>query len=250
VKSPRIRHCSRQSAGIANPRPQYLFSGLFPNRATPELRRLQVELESTHLFREAATLIEMFLPWSAQLNTTVRNCLGRIADELGFDEDGQGDAGTDAASSPITVFLDGAHIRCRPEYQKRHLDVVMGKIESHDKCRRFDLVQQAVLSPANQLRQDLRALGWDQRQTVTVISDGEPALRCSGSGRNRRTCSKSSGNDNTYSEGSFSRSSHSWTTQHRSKWTRTGNSPRCPRTSAVALPCVDGSCLARFFLTS
>jgi len=37
-------------------------------------------------------------------------------------------------------------------------------------------VQQAVLSPASQLRQDLRALGWDHEQTVTVISDGEPAL--------------------------------------------------------------------------
>lgn len=53
---------------------------------------------------------------------------------------------------------------------------MVGKIESHDKCRRFGLVQQAVLSPACQLRRDLRALGWDHRKLVTVISDGEPAL--------------------------------------------------------------------------
>jgi hypothetical protein len=32
-----------------------------------------------------------------------------------------------------------------------------------------------VLSPASQLRQDLRAFGWDHRQTVTVILDGELA---------------------------------------------------------------------------
>ena len=76
----------------------------------------------------------------------------------------------------LTVFLDGAHIRCRPEYQKRHLDVVVGKIESLNNCRRFGLVQQAVLPPASQLRQDLRAIGWDHRKVVTVISDGEPAL--------------------------------------------------------------------------
>ena len=76
----------------------------------------------------------------------------------------------------LTVFLDGAHIRCRPEYQKRHLDIVVGKIESLNNCRRFGLVQQAVLSPACQLRQDLKALCWNQKQTIRVISDGDPAL--------------------------------------------------------------------------
>ncbi|MGC1489323.1 MAG: ISKra4 family transposase [Albidovulum sp.] len=176
VKSPRIRGCSCQSAGTANARPQSPFAGRFPDRATPELRRLQAELGSRHSFREAARLIETFLPCSAQLNTTVRNRLGRIADELGFDEEGQGDADTDATSSPITVFLDGAHIRCRPEYQKRHLDVVVGKVESRNTSRRFGLVQQAAASPARQLRNDLIAQGWDGQSKVTVISDGEPAL--------------------------------------------------------------------------
>jgi hypothetical protein len=130
VKSPRIRRCSCQSAGVENTGPKSPYSGLFPDRATPELRRLQAELGSRHSFREAARLIEMFLPCSAQLNTTVRNRLGRIANELGFDEEGQENTDTDAASSPITVFLDGAHIRRRPEYQKRRLDGVVGKVES------------------------------------------------------------------------------------------------------------------------
>ena len=72
----------------------------------------------------------MFLPCSAQSNTIVRNRLGRIADELGHEDASQGDADTIAPRSPLTVFLDGAHIRCRPEYQKRYLDVVVGKVES------------------------------------------------------------------------------------------------------------------------
>ncbi|SDE74216.1 hypothetical protein SAMN04488105_10715 [Salipiger thiooxidans] len=38
------------------------------------------------------------------------------------------------------------------------------------------LVRQAILPPASQLRQELRALGWDHEQAVTIISDGEPAL--------------------------------------------------------------------------
>lgn len=70
VKSPSIRRCSCQSAGSANAGPQSPFAGLFPDRATPELPRLHAELGSRHSFREAARLIEMFLPCSAQLTTT------------------------------------------------------------------------------------------------------------------------------------------------------------------------------------
>lgn len=121
MKSPRIRQCSCQSAGVENTRPESPYSGLFPDRATPELQRLQAELGSRHSLREAARLIEMFLPCSAQLNTTVRNRLGRIADEISNDDARRGDAGTNAEASPLTVFPDGAQIRCRPEYQKRHL---------------------------------------------------------------------------------------------------------------------------------
>ncbi len=118
----------------------------------------------------------MFLPCSAQLNTTVRNRLGRIADKISNDDAHRGDAGTNAAFSPLTVFLDGAHIRCRPEYQKRHLDVVVGKVESLNMSRRFGLVQQAAASPARQLRNDLIAQGWDGQSKVTVILDGQPNL--------------------------------------------------------------------------
>lgn len=43
-------------------------------------------------------------------------------------------------------------------------------------CRRFGLVQEATLSPANQLRQDLYTLGWDSKCSVTVNSDEEATL--------------------------------------------------------------------------
>lgn len=177
VKSPRLRRCAcRSAAAFENSGPQSLFSGLFPDRSTPELRRLQADLGARHSFREAARLIETFLPCAAQLNTTVRNRLGRIAGELNRGEKGQRDAETSAQPSQLTVFLDGAHIRCRPEFQKRHLDVVVGKVQGPNMSRRFGLVQQAAKSPARQLRKDLIAQGWDSQCYVTVISDGEPAL--------------------------------------------------------------------------
>ena len=120
--------------------------------------------------------METFLPCAKQINTTVRNRLGRVAQNLIEREPAQISVDKDAQSPPLTVFLDGAHIRCRPEYQKRHLDVVVGKVESPNMCRRFGLVAQAGPSPSGQLRQDLFELGWDGQRPVTVISDGEPAL--------------------------------------------------------------------------
>jgi hypothetical protein len=53
---------------------------------------------------------------------------------------------------------------------------VYAVVKHGEPYRPFGLVQQAVLSPASQLRQDLRTLGWDHGKTLTVISDGEPAL--------------------------------------------------------------------------
>ena len=177
VNSPRLRQCLCQATSVMTntvlPSP---VVDLFPERAIAELMRLQAELGSRHSFREAARLIEMFLPCAPQSNTTVRNRLGRVAEKLDFTDERQRDKNSSPTSSPLTVFLDAAHIRCRPEYQKRHLDVVVGKVENANMSRRFGLVQQAAKSLAKQLRNDLIAQGWDDQSKVTVISDGEPAL--------------------------------------------------------------------------
>ena len=152
VKAPRIRRCACNArsddvlGGPLSPLAHFL-----PDRSTPELRRLQAELGARHSFREAARILETFLPCAKQVNTSVRNRLGKVAKDIEQTEPVVAASAEDAPA--LTVFLDGAHIRCRPEYQKRHLDVVVGKIEGHDKYRRFGLVQQAVLSPASQLRQ-------------------------------------------------------------------------------------------------
>ena len=170
VRVPRLRTCSCEEGSCGSISP---FAQLFPGRATQELLTLQAELGARHSFREAARILETFLPCAAQHNTTVRNRLGRVAEEITGSEPVENNATT---SHPVTVLVDGAHIRCRPEYQKRHLDVVVGKIEVGTMCRRFGLAPQAAASPTTQLRHDLVALGWIGRRSVTVISDGEAAL--------------------------------------------------------------------------
>ena len=79
VNSPRLRQCLCQATSVmTNTVLPSLVVDLFPERATAELMRLQAELGSRHSFREAARLIEMFLPCAPQSNTTVRNRLGRV----------------------------------------------------------------------------------------------------------------------------------------------------------------------------
>jgi len=114
VKAPRLRQCACEAAaGVTNSALQSPLVELFPERATPELQRLQAELGSRHSFREAARLMETFLPCMPcmpQSNTTVRNRLGRIAETLETAQATQKHTDTNPISSPLTVFLDGAHI--------------------------------------------------------------------------------------------------------------------------------------------
>lgn len=127
VKALRLHQCTcKGSADVENLVLQSPLVDLFPVRATLELQHLQAELGSRHSLREAARLIDRFLPCAPQLNTTVRNRLGRIAETLCYSKVDERNKNSLLTSAPLTVFLDGVHIRCRSEYQKRNLDVLVG----------------------------------------------------------------------------------------------------------------------------
>ena len=124
LRAPRFDPCScAAESGKGIRRFLSPVSEIFPVRTTPQMQRLQAELGARHSFREAAQLMEMFLPCRRVHNTTVRNRLGQVAQGL---ERRAFDPGLEASSAGLNVFLDGAHIRCRPEYQQRHLNVVVG----------------------------------------------------------------------------------------------------------------------------
>jgi hypothetical protein len=149
----------------------------FPDRATPELQRLHAELGSRYSVREAARLMKSFLPCHPPHHTTVRDRLGRIAERLEKDRRASGDPAAATPKGGLTVFLDGAHIRCRPEYQQRHLDLVVGKIEGRNMCRRFGLVVNATASPGNRMREELSGANdkkstRTQRAYLVIGSDG------------------------------------------------------------------------------
>ena len=120
--------------------------------------------------------MKSFLPCHPPHHTTVHGRLGRIAERLECSRKTSSDPADAVPKGGVTVFLDGAHIRCRPEYQQRHLDLVVGKIEDRQASRRFGLVVNVMASPCNRMREELSAFGWKPGRLLTVISDGEPAL--------------------------------------------------------------------------
>jgi hypothetical protein len=120
--------------------------------------------------------MKSFLPCHPPHHTTVRDRLGRVAMGLERSPRASGDPVEAPPKGGLTVFLDGAHIRCRPEYQLRHLDLVVGRIESRNMCRRFGLVANATASPGSRMREELSDFGWKPGRLLTVISDGELAL--------------------------------------------------------------------------
>ena len=123
--------------------------GLHLDQAKDSLKRLRVR--ARHSFRVAARLMETSLSCAPQLSTTVRN-VGRIAAKCFVPAEAASiDTSVDANAFSLTVFLYGAQIRCQLEYQKRHLDIVVGKIENSKMNRRFGFLQQAAKSPLKQL---------------------------------------------------------------------------------------------------
>ena len=177
VKAARLRRCSCDVRSAAMPGgPISPLAYFFPDRATPELQRLHAELGSRHSFREAARLMKSFLPCHPPHHTTVRDRLGRVATGLEKSRRASGDPVEAPPKGGLTVFLDGAHVRCRPEYQQRHLDLVVGKIESRNMCRRFGLVANATASAGSRMREELSDFGLKPGRLLTVISDGELAL--------------------------------------------------------------------------
>jgi hypothetical protein len=179
VRAPRVRHCRCEATDHGTTgSPQSILSHVLPDRATPELRRLHADLGSRHSFREAARILDTFLPCVPQSHVTVRNRLGQVAKEMEDECVKPAPVGADDNIGTVgtTLFLDGAHIPSRPEYQKRHLDVLVGKIEGRKGPRHFGMVKEGATSPILLLREELGQAGWRSGDPLTVLTDGEPAL--------------------------------------------------------------------------
>ena len=179
VDVPRVRICMCGLPGFPTLNVAHSpLTRLLPDHATPELQRLQAELGARHSFREAARLLNELTPCAKQNHVTIRNRLASIADNLTRDERSAAtEADQRSKLSDVTVFLDSAYVRSRPEYQRRNFEIVVGSIESKGReKRRFGLSVIGAKNPREYLRRNLEAAGWRDGTAVTVLSDGDPAL--------------------------------------------------------------------------
>jgi hypothetical protein len=178
VAVPRVRMCMCGMPGYPKIRAAYSpLTRVLRNRATPELEQLQAELAARHSFREAARLLNMLTPCARQNHMTIRNRLASVADRL---EAGSDELGANAhvlGDHEISVFLDSAYVRSRPEYQRRNFEVVVGAVEDGAGTkRRFGLSLSGTDHPLGCMRKNLAAAGWREGDQITVLSDGDPAL--------------------------------------------------------------------------
>ena len=98
--------------------------------ATPELQHIQAELGARLSFREAARILDVFLPASRPHNhRTVSNRLAKVADRIGTWDLACPHRMSRSGAAPLSVFIDGAYIRAAPGCQTRHFEILMERVE-------------------------------------------------------------------------------------------------------------------------
>ncbi len=160
---------------------------LLTARCTLELERVQAELGARTSLRDGARILESLLPVSPANHESLRTRTHAVALQL---ETADRQAAAEAvavrgapakaavtdASRPV-VMLDGAYIRAVPGHQTRNFEAICGKVEREGHAtRRFAMVRSVAGQPHILLRAALLDQGWREGDTVTAISDGDPAL--------------------------------------------------------------------------
>ena len=181
VCQPRLRPCpcrrSQADSSVSGGRSRRV-SKLLKGRATPELVRIQAELGARLSFREAARVIDLFLPSGVGANhMTVRRRLAEIADQVEARDNASPHRMSLSKGGPLIVSLDGAHIRAVPGFQTHHFEVTTGRVDAKERpARHFAVAPNVSMSRPDTIRNALRAQGWLPDREVIVLSDGDPSL--------------------------------------------------------------------------
>jgi hypothetical protein len=143
------------------------------------LERVQAELGSRLSFREAARVLDLFVPTARPHNhRTVVNRLAKVADQIEKWDAASPYRMSRAGGSSISVFIDGAYIRAVPGYQSRHFEIAMGRVVSPGRLpRQFAAAPHVATGKHDAVRSAMRAQGWLPGRDVTVFSDGDVGLQ-------------------------------------------------------------------------
>ena len=176
VEAPRFKVCR---CHVTTPLAGATFSpvrALLTARCTPELERVQAELGARTSFRDGARILESLRSRTHAVALQLEADDRQAAAEVMAVRGEPAKAAAADASWPV-VMLDGAYVRAVPGHQVRNFEAICGKVErERQPTRRFALVRSVAGQPHALLRAALQGQGWREGDTVTAISDGDPAL--------------------------------------------------------------------------
>jgi hypothetical protein len=177
IHAPRFDACACGRSGASSP-----VTALFPQRTSPELRHLQVKLGSKFSYKQAADILNDFLPELSCFNhATTRNRVLAVGKKI------EAETRAEIATKPnierpvdhMIVGIDGAFVKAtRTKNQRKNFEIVLGRIEASGRSRKiFAAVRDLDDLASERVRSALRTAGRGPATNLTVLSDGEDAMR-------------------------------------------------------------------------
>lgn len=150
------------------------FMLLVPERATPELQRLEASLASEMSYRRAADMLRRFLPASScQNHASVRNRTLRIGERLQACGHCPAAPPQRTAQGETTLSIDGGFVRSQAAAAPRNFEILTGRIaRPGERPYVFAWVRSEATSMQEQLTGVLRVKNSTQMPRVAVITDG------------------------------------------------------------------------------
>ena len=153
------------------------FMFLIPERAAPELQRLQASLASEMSYRRAAEILRRFLPVSSSHNhATVRNRTLRVGERLqaaGHCPAAAPDPGLVKTPTEVTLAIDGGFVRTQLAADVRSFEILTGRIACPgERPYVFAWVRSEGGPMQERLAALMRAKTAAAAPEVTVITDG------------------------------------------------------------------------------
>ena len=177
IHAPRFEACVCGRSAASSP-----VAVLFPHHSTPELRYLQVKLGCKFSYQQAADILNEFLPDLSCFNhATTRNRVLAVGKAI------EAETRAEIAEKPsvekpvehMIVGIDRAFVKAtRSKNQRKNFEIVLGRIEA---CGRQEKIFAAVRDlddlARERVRSSLRSAGRGPATNVTILSDGEDAMR-------------------------------------------------------------------------
>ena len=177
VAAPRYERCH---CG-ADRQPISPVSALVPGRVLPELLELQARLGADVPYRQAAAILNTFLPEATCFShATTRNRLVRVGRAVETELRAEIKHATPPAApvAEMIVGIDGCFVKGVGRKRKTSLEIVLGRIEVPARNGQvFAVVRHLDGLAKERVRAVMRRCGRAPDTVVTVLSDGEDGMR-------------------------------------------------------------------------